>query len=432
MHRSFRIILITLFLACGAVQAADVKLDYKQQQLLKDATSYLDEAEGIGQELAKKIKDWKVGDSSIQIATVNNYIDGKDKALQRVGYAENRFKELPATNTDVKAQVDRAKTVKESLATSAKKLDEVHKGLKGIVDQGGSVEYKKDFDRLKEITQMFGNTQVFNTYPDGAITICTQMAPVKAERERMAKKYADLLKQSTGESEQMNSVLRYFDDQFGQFEKAANQYASEAPGAIDQAIDENVKTAKDAAAERKLGFFGPNGGINSTFKQTEVRYNILAAIQPTSPQTAAARKKIDDGYAQVKQIRASLDEQLLATNLPPDDQYNGQDKQQMLDAIKAKWSQSGVAGDVLKSGINSSEWKRDAYWRFDGTDTFHKTDLSKAQGYVVVKTDDKVATVYYINLTKDHLANDKIEAFFFDDPKTKPDVTRKMLLANVK
>jgi hypothetical protein len=431
LHRLHVLLTVALILCICSSHAAD-RLDYKQEKLLKDAESYLDEAEGISKDLAEQIKNWRVGDSSIQIGTVENYITSKNTAVQRIGYANNRFKELPATNANVKKQVDRVKPLQEAIAASEKKLDEVHQSLKGVVAQGSGAGYKADFARLKEITQMFGNTQVFNTYPDGAITICSQMAPVKAERERMAKKYADLLKQQTGESEQMNSVLRYFDEQFGNFEKAANEYASESPGAIDQAVDENVKTAKEAAAEKKLGFFGPHGGINSSFKQTEVRYNVLASIQPNSPQTAAARKKIDDGVAQVKQIRASLDDQLLATNRPPEDQYNGADKQQMLDAIKAKWSQSGVAGDVLKSGINSSEWKRDAYWRFDGTDTFHKTDLGKSQGYVVVKTDDKIATVYYINLTMDHLANDKIEAFFFVDTNNQPHVTRNFLVTNVK
>jgi len=198
----------------------------------------------------------------------------------------------------------------------------------------------------------------------------------------------------------MNSVLRYFDEQFGTFEKAANQYASEAPREIDNKVAETVKMAQAAAAEKKMGFFGPYGGIKSNLDQTEVRYRMLAALRPDAPETKVARKKLDDGYAQVKQVRASLDNDILASNRVPDDQFNGADKQQMLEIVKAKWSQSGVAGDVLKSGINSSDWKRDTYWRFDGTSTFYKTDLSKAQGYIVVKTDDKIATVYYINLTR--------------------------------
>jgi len=44
---------------------------------------------------------------------------------------------------------------------------------------------------------MFANPQIFNTYPDGAIEIAKQIGPVKAERKRIAEKYADFLKQST-------------------------------------------------------------------------------------------------------------------------------------------------------------------------------------------------------------------------------------------
>jgi hypothetical protein len=432
MQKNRLLYVLLSFLILTSTNAQEKRLDYRQEQSLKDAKYYLDQSEGMIQQLDEKSKGWKVGDATVQIQDVQNVIRNLDRVKQYITNTDNRFKELPAENSKVKPEAERLAKLRKSYEATRKHAEEVEKGLKGVVQKGSGAGYQADFKRLKEITQMFGNPQIFNTYPDGAIEIAKQIKPVKAERKRIAEKYADLLKQSTGEAEQMNSVLNYFDEQFGNFEKAANQYASEAPDEIAQAIDENVKTAKEAAAEKKLGFFGPYGGINSTFKQTEVRYNILAALQPDSPQTAAARKKIDDGYVQVKQVRASLDQELLATNRVPDDQYNGPEKQQMLDAVKAKWSESGVAGDVLKCGINSSDWKRDTYWRFDGTDTFYKTDRSKAQGFVVVKIDNKTATIYYINLTKDHLSNDKIEAFYFDDPKAEADVTRKILLNNVK
>ena len=41
--------------------------------------------------------------------------------------------------------------------------------------------------------------------------------------------------------------------------------------------------------------------------------------------------------------------------------------------------------EEVKSGINSKDWTRDTYWRFNGTDTFNKEDKSKLQAFVVVK-----------------------------------------------
>ncbi len=425
-------VLLTTFALMTSASAQEKRLDYRQEQSLKDATYYLDQSEGILEQLNEKSKGWKVGDSSVQIQDVQNQLHNMDRVKQYITNTDNRLKQLPAENSKVKPEAERFAKVQKTYDTSRTRMEEIEKGLKGVVNKGSGGDYKADFDRLKEINQMFGNPQIFNTRPDSAVEIVKQIAPVKAERQRIATKYADFLKQSTPEANQMNSVLRYFDQQFGAFDAAATKYADEAPGAINAQVDETIKMAQGAAAEKKLGFFGQYGGIKSNLDQTEVRYKVLAAIKPDAPETAAARKKIDDGYAQVKQVRASLDADILNTNQVPDDQYNGPDKQQMIDAVKAKWSQSGVAGDVLKTGINSSQWKRDTYWRFNGTDTFYKEDASHAQGFVVVKTDDKVATIHYINLTKDHQASEKIEASFFDDPKKEADVSNKVLLKNVK
>src|SRR3954463_1369015 len=144
MKRAF-VTIVVLIAFTAASHGADARLDYKQKKLLQDAESYLDEADSIAKELATKIKDWKPGDTSIQIGTVDNYIGGKDRAIQRIGYANNRFKELPATNADVKTQLDRVKPLTDSLTASEKKLNEVHASLKNVVAQGSGAGYKADF-----------------------------------------------------------------------------------------------------------------------------------------------------------------------------------------------------------------------------------------------------------------------------------------------
>ena len=134
---------------------------------------------------------------------------------------------------------------------------------------------------------------------------------------------------------------------------------------------------------------------------------------------------------QIKQMKASLNDAIIASNAPPEENYNGPDKDGMVALVKSKWAQSGVKGDVLKTGINSTAWKRDTRWQWLNA-AWYKTDVSKAQGFIVVKSDDKIASIYYINLSKDHTTQDKVAASYFDDLKAEPDVSRKVLLTNVK
>jgi hypothetical protein len=293
-------------------------------------------------------------------------------------------------------------------------------------------DYKADFDRLKEMAQMYGNTGVFQSDPERAIDVCKQMDAVKKERERIAQSNADLLKQNSPEARNMNGVLKFFDQRFEQFEKAAKDYATAAPGEIDKNLAEATKMGDEAVKYKRPLYFGDKGGVKQRIQWAQTRYEVLEAIDPKSPATEAAKKKIESTREQVKKMKASLNDAIIDSNRLPEERYKGADKAKLIELVNAKWKESGVAGDVLKSGITSQDWKRDTYWRFDGTDTWNKSDKSKVQGFVVVKTSGTQATVHYINLVKDHLSSDQVTAYFFDDPKAEPDVSQKLLLKSVK
>jgi hypothetical protein len=53
-------------------------------------------------------------------------------------------------------------------------------------------------------------------------------------------------------------------------------------------------------------------------------------------------------------------------------------------------------------------------------EAFQKVDLSRIQGYVLVKFDDKTAVRYSVNMTKDHLSGDAVSAYLLDDVKAEP------------
>src|SRR5436190_15461195 len=188
-----------------------------------------------------------------------------------------------------------------------------------------------EFERLRQIGQSFGNPQILNTQPDSAIELIKQMAPAKAERERLATKFADALKQKSREADQKNRVLRYFDQQFGNFEKAVNEFAAAAPEQINKDVDEAMKMGQEAVANKRPLYFGEKGGVRQRLTWAQTRYNVLAAISPDSADTAAAKKKIEAANEQVKQMKASLNDAIIGSNAVPPDQYNGADKAQLVE-----------------------------------------------------------------------------------------------------
>jgi hypothetical protein len=417
-----------LFLSSSLL--AQTRLDYRQQKELKDATSYLDEVGGYIGGMEKALTGLKPGDPSVPIETVERLKTTRDKAAQRLGYANDRLKKLPAANADVTKQADRAAGFDKTLADLQGRIDAVAGGAEKAVQQGTGAAYQVDFDRLKEINQMFGDPQVLEQRPEFALEIVKQIPAVKKERARIADKYADLLKQDTPQSRDMKAALAYFDGQFGRFDQAATAYANEAPGKIDENLNEALKMAKQAAEQNKPLFFGPDGGVNQRLRWAESRQAVLAVVDPDAGKSAA--RKIADARSQAEKLRVSLNEQIVRNNPAPQTAYHSSDADALIAIIKEKWASAGLPNDVLRVGINATTWQRSTRWEWDGVDTWRKVDKSHLQGFVAMKTSDTVANVYYVNLVKDHQADDKVTAHFFNDPKDERGVQYQFLIAKLK
>ncbi len=429
-RRSARLLSIGIVLTAASLTHAQTKLNYKQEQDLKDTVFYLDEVENITTQIADALGKWKPGDASVPINQVKARIEWKEQAVKKLGYAEERLKRLPE-HEKVKPERARAVTQKSLLVEQEKKLNEINEKLTGVVNQGEGEAYKADFDRLREINQMFANEQIIQTHPDKAIEIIKQISAVKTERARIAEKYADLLKQPTNTARDMNGVLRYFDEVFGRFDNTAQAFRQQAPSDIDARMNKIMEMGKTAVENNRPGYFGPTGGIASELENARVQIALLSAFDPNAPVAKDAAAKLEDTKKKVAQIGKDFETAVINSNRVPDEQYSGPDKQELIALIKDKFAKEGTGGEVLKVGMNSQGWSRDTRWEWNNSG-WYKIDKSRTQGFVVYKLNEEMAAVTYIWISKDHLSNDRISTYFWDDVKTEPAARQKILLKNVK
>lgn len=422
-----------LFVICGATFAQSKKLNYQQAQLLKDAKYYLNQCEGLLDAIDEVLGPMKAGDSSVQIGDVRKVLNTLERIKQYFANVENRFKQLPANHPDVKEQADRYSTFRQRAAEQEAKATQIMKGLEEVVGQGQTEQWKTDFERLREINAMFGDPQIIYTNPERAIEIIKQIPAVKAERARIAEKYAALLHQETGESRDMKGVLNYFDRQFGEFDRYCREFAADAPAEIRRDIAKANQLSETAIADNRPAYFSPEGGINQSLSQAQVKLDLLLAYLPDSPEAAACNSELAEARARIAQQAASLRETIIANNHVPEQSYSGPDRDAMVEMVLAKWKEANLPNEVLKAGINSNQWTRDTRWVWSsGYKAWEKYDKSRLQGFVVVRKDDTVAVIHYVNFLKDHLSNDKIAAYWFDDPKDEPSYSHLLLISNVK
>jgi hypothetical protein len=312
------------------------------------------------------------------------------------------------------------------------KLKEVEAGLKGVVAQGEGEGYQADMKRLREIIVMYAEPRVMETRAKVAAELIGELEAVKAERKKLGEKYAGLVAQQGKAGQDISGVMAYADERIGAFEKAAATFAAGAPTAIDGEIADVMKMAKEGVANKKPLYFSEGGGIAGRFVRID---NTLLVWKAISGEAAVKgeEQKVASARAEVKRMGDSMTAQIVAENKVPVDSYRGGDREQILGILKAKAAEGLAGKEVLKVGINSTQWDRDTRWKWqDAQSSFYKIDVSRMQGWILVKDGAEMAAVHYVDFAKDHLKGDAVSAGFLDDPKGEVYVTHRVLLKNVR
>jgi len=112
----------------------------------------------------------------------------------------------------------------------------------------------------------------------------------------------------------------------------------------------------------------------------------------------------------------------------PADVYAGGDREALRAAILRKWKEKWPEDQVLGVHMSSENWKRVANWRADAVSVYKK-DTSILAASVVVKTDDRLATIFPAFINKDNLGGGLNAGV---STKTREYVVKQMLLANYK
>jgi hypothetical protein len=128
--------------------------------------------------------------------------------------------------------------------------------------------------------------------------------------------------------------------------------------------------------------------------------------------------KADDtnpNLEKLKEMQAQLAAQGVQIGMPmatqtPEDAYQGEDKDKVLEMVAEAWKKEFPEDEVLGMRIQMDDWERyqDRRWS-DGDEAFYDVDYSTLQTMVIVKKDNLKATMWPVNVTKDHMNNEKLE-----------------------
>lgn len=391
------------------------KLDYKQEQALKDAQFYLREIEGAAGALEGVVATAKAAKSPSDVDhnLLAQAMATIDKAKNRQAAVEERLGTLPANGAGVAEARDALKAAVARIEAANGTLKPIHDAVAKTVDPGSYPELEKDVTRIQGLGQMFADSTVLTGSPAKAAAVVSQRAAAREELARVRALYAALMAQGTNVGERVTGASRFLNDNLDAFDRQVEGLRGSLPTTIHNDIAAALKMTEDAVKEQKPLFFG--GGIPQAVAIAESKVPLLAAIdanaaKPLEGELAAMRQ-------QIAEKQRSLRDAIIAENPLPPDRYTAADRQSWVDLATATWKQQQPNAEVLAARIPSDRFERETMWRYQNRE-WYLVDRSKLQVQLIVKHDDSLAVIRPIDIWIDHAAGDKkIASAFHSDAK---------------
>lgn len=387
--------------------APAVRLDYRQEQNLKDAQFTIREVQGRADALAevvgkvKPIADPNTIDHRLMVTAMNRITD----ARRRAGQAAERFTTLPPEGPGVAEAKQQLAGAVASVDASEVVIKPIHERLMKLIDPASHPNLAADTTRLRELAQQYGSLDLFQTNRTRVAMLVKEEPAAKQELARILQLYSAFIGQQTEQSRQIEGSAKYLAEKLQAFDAASASAKQSLPGEIDSELARVNQMADEAVSQQKPAFFG--GGIPQQMSFAEEKVILYESLDPTG--ASAFRAKLTSAQQGMKQREASLKDAIIAANVLPPDRYSGADKEAMKALAIETWKQSEPAAQVLAVRFPSQSWDRETMWRLQNT-TWYKIDRSKLQAQLIVKVDDKVAAIRPINLWRDHLKSDQISA----------------------
>ncbi|MGE3181768.1 MAG: hypothetical protein AB7N71_09065, partial [Phycisphaerae bacterium] len=387
-----------------------VKLDYRQEEQLKNARFTIREIQGMAESLAALVEKLKSSDNQdlIDHREVQAAAQTIIKAQGRIKQTEAYWSALPADGRGVQAAKDECAAASQRIADSSAYLAPIQQRLAALINPESYPDLAADTDRLGDLAGMYADTMIFQTDRGRAAGVLREARAAVAERDRIVEKYALLIHQQTPEGVRIGGTGNHFSEKYQQFAAEAEKWKGLLPEQIKADIAEARDIAKEAVEKQKPMFF--TGGIPQQLATIDDKLTLYEVLNPDDGKKFAA--EVAALRDELKKGEAALREQIVQSNNLPGDHYTKPDRDELIKLAIESWKEVQPDVQVLTARIPAKEWKREVLWR-NQTGSWYKVDHSKLQVQLIVRHDDRLAVIRPMDLWKNHLSNDEVNAYRF-------------------
>ncbi len=373
------------------------KLLYPQREKLR-------RLEGTMKTVEEKLEKAKrqIESSDLLRAYPDPYVDETLKQM------EERIKagDLPMDNPQVKdllKRIDAAKKMSAKLKEeAAPKISAFKKG----VDIRNYPEFYNDLKRLAMWKKAYGSAVFGAGTPEQikeTIRLRKEADNIAAYVNKRTHEYKPLIVANTKEGHQYVVYQTQFAKHFRKFMAKETQFLNSALSRISSDVSMARKMIARAKKGRNVRFF--DGGVKQFLTKAERELMLFEGLAgKDDPEVKKATLMVNQARAEAKEARKVLEKEILASNKPPADLYQGGDRKALLEKIRTQWKKNNPNDEILEIRIPYKEWRRKVGWSWNGADSsWEKYDRQYLQFAVVVKTNDEVATIYPAFINRDNL-----------------------------
>ncbi|MCR9130697.1 MAG: hypothetical protein NXI12_14375 [Alphaproteobacteria bacterium] len=210
-------------------------------------------------------------------------------------------------------------------------------------------------------------------------------------------------------------------------ENAVQEFPDRAAATVAQLEAQGVSAAEDALSKRDFWpFLAFDGPVQSALTRAQSIAAVAEAVGAGHVSDAAARMR-----GRIDALAAAVREEVIAANEPWDDIYAGADRAEMEAAARAAFLQHFPGEDIMKVSM-PYEWKRTEGWSWDRlADKLVFEDKSRTSVWVVVRTNDRIATQWLVDLTRNHREGDRLSAIAATQVEREPSPNQQVLLSKL-
>jgi len=402
------------------------KLDYKQQQALKDARFYLNEVQPRAERIAQLTATKPDAEAIAEAMESMKFVQ------QRMGYAVERLNALPADNADVAAESKRYNDVLASLVTAQGVIEKAAPDADKAVAALGQ-QMTDDLAMVESWSTSLRNPQsLFDSHPDVAIAAVGQLPQMREAMADMLKRWTARANDKPKDTSAADMVrkLKYVDGQITELSSYTEGLSTSLPEQITTDLTAVDKLIETGVTERRPAYFAPDGGIAQQTAFAEQKVKMLKAINATAAITAeqSLTATRDKSLAAQK----SLAQDIINGNKKPAERYKGADLEDLRQRVIADWKAKYPADEIVTVIFNTEGWSRTTRWDWSAANKgFGKVDYDYIQPKLFYKLNDTHALEMPVEVYKDYMKDSRIVVKPWDkDPE--PSVVRTYLLTNLK